>query len=235
MASPTIIGGSSTGALTGGSLVTQDTFNITVAATGQNTTFFGYLNNTTGGVVTSATLGGQNMTVVTFTVAQMYISWMYINTSVSGTGTKSWVINFAGTGVNRGYIGFTAQDVDQTTQIDSGVTINQNNSLQTSASKAVTTGADNELVISSLGLTNPSSSAIVNTWSATDFYNSTIGQGPAAFAMSYLEKTTAGSITPSYTWTTTSSYEMSVIALRYQAPASVGTVPVSTLAFMGVG
>lgn len=214
-ATVTVIAGSDSGALTGASGTrTSDTFAVTVSSSGQNETYVA-IGNPGSGAFSSATLGGQSMTLPAkqgTSATCQFDDMAYKQTPL--TGSQSLVLNFPSQTGSDSYRGISLQDVNG---FDADAI--KGTASASTISQAITTTVNGDLVMAMLVV---GTAVPANTWSATDIATSD-SSGVGKMAWSYLTQNTAGSITASYNGFTTQCPQIYVFSFTYKAPTTAGS------------
>lgn len=210
---PSIVAGSLSDDLLQSGSTASPSFSVTVPSSGSNRAFVFIFGYGAGGLPESATLGGVEIPILQ--------SWTSISNQYIGygvlvdppTGEQTLIVNFPSSTGNstRHFRTFTLQDVDQSDPLN--VDGRGSVSSGTSISKAVTTDADDCLIVSFLS--SGGGTSLGNTYSATELFVSyDVGANTETWGAASKEQAVAGEQTASWSWTDAQNFEIGVFAIK---------------------
>ena len=227
MASPSIVGTPVTTYFSGAA--TSFSQSITVPSTGQNQALIvvcGFLGSSTKATALTFNTTGTMTRIVDLNAATEFTGEMWYLAAPAQTTANIVTVNTLQT--NFYMASFVLKDCVQTSGSVVDVSGQGTGGSGTTASKAVTTTANGDFMVTWMG-GNPSMTSFVAGGTQSIVGTPHTGTGGSA-AVSTDSQTTAGSYTGSFTWTGSSDFDIFVAGLKYLAPTS--TANSNFLAFM---
>lgn len=175
----------------------------------------------------SVTWNGISMTQIYNGTAARNTAMKLFYLAAPTTGTHNVVVTY-GEDRAREIAIWTFKNVAQSSPTDISL-VSTDGGSNTAASNSVTTATDNDAVITFIG--TDGTNATFTPDSPQILIASARNDGAHGFSVSYIVKATAGAITTGYTWSSSSSWDLQIGAVKYHAPSS--TVLVADVSLIG--